>query len=574
MIKILSGYIKEYKNDSILSPVFIIMEVIMEIIIPLIMAKIIDNGVNKGDMAYVTKMGILMLFCAFLSLTFGSLSALFAARASTGFAKNLRKGMFYNIQNFSFTNIDKYSTSGLITRLTTDITNVQNAYQQIIRTFARAPFMLISALCMVIYISPSLSVIFLCAAVVLGIFLSFIISNAHPRFRKVFERYDDLNASVQENVSGIRVVKAYVREKFEIEKFTGETKKLYNMFLSAEKLIILNMPVMQLIMYACIILLSWFGANMIVVGDLTTGELASMFTYTTNILMSLMMVSMMFVMVTMSKASADRIAQILTEESSIKNKDNPVYEVKDGSVEFKNVYFSYLEKENKMTLKDINFSIKSGEVIGIIGATGSAKSAVVQLIPRLYDTFKGDVFVGGVNVKDYDIKTLRDSVAMVLQKNVLFSGTVKDNLRWGNEDASDEEIINACRLACADEFIEKMPQKYDTYIERGGANVSGGQKQRLCIARALIKKPKIIILDDSTSAVDTKTDSLIRKSFKDYIPETTKIIISQRISSIQDADRIIVMDNGRINAIGTHNELVADNEIYKEVYTTQMKGDE
>ena len=574
MIKTLAKHIKEYKIPSILAPLFIILEVIMEILIPLVMSKIIDYGVEKADIAYVVRMGALMLVMALLSLTFGALSGKYAAKASTGFAKNLRMAMFSNIQNFSFTNIDKYSTAGLITRLTTDVSSVQNAYQQIIRTFVRSPIMLVSALCMVIYINRKLSVIYLVAAIVLFTVLIFIVTNAHKKFRKVFQQYDDLNAGVQENISGIRVIKAFVREEYETNKFKKFSDNLMNGFLNAEKIIIMNMPIMQFVIYSCTLLLSWFGAKFIVIGELSTGELASMFNYTMNILMSLMMVSMMFVMVTMAKASGDRIAEVLNEKSTITNCDNPVCEIKDGSVKFENVYFSYLDNENKMVLKDINLEIKSGETIGIIGGTGSGKSALVQLIPRLYDVMKGKVSVGGLDVKQYDLTQLRDNVAMVLQKNVLFSGTIKDNLRWGNENATDDEIIEACTLAQASEFIENMPDKYDTMLERGGTNVSGGQKQRLCIARALIKKPKILILDDSTSAVDTKTDSLIRKAFKEYIPETTKIIIAQRISSIEDADRIVVIDNGMINGVGTHEELLKNNSIYQEVYTTQMKGAE
>ena len=574
MIKTLAKHIKEYKIPSILAPLFIILEVIMEILIPLVMSKIIDYGVEKADIAYVVRMGALMLVMALLSLTFGALSGKYAAKASTGFAKNLRMAMFSNIQNFSFTNIDKYSTAGLITRLTTDVSSVQNAYQQIIRTFVRSPIMLVSALCMVIYINRKLSVIYLVAAIVLFTVLIFIVTNAHKKFRKVFQQYDDLNAGVQENISGIRVIKAFVREEYETNKFKKFSDNLMNGFLDAEKIIIMNMPIMQFVIYSYTLLLSWFGAKFIVIGELSTGELASMFNYTMNILMSLMMVSMMFVMVTMAKASGDRIAEVLNEKSTITNCDNPVCEIKDGSVKFENVYFSYLDNENKMVLKDINLEIKSGETIGIIGGTGSGKSALVQLIPRLYDVMKGKVSVGSLDVKQYDLTQLRDNVAMVLQKNVLFSGTIKDNLRWGNENATDDEIIEACTLAQASEFIENMPDKYDTMLERGGTNVSGGQKQRLCIARALIKKPKILILDDSTSAVDTKTDSLIRKAFKEYIPETTKIIIAQRISSIEDADRIVVIDNGMINGVGTHEELLKNNSIYQEVYTTQMKGAE
>lgn len=566
--------IKGYVKASFFSPLFVSLEVILEILIPLIMASIIDKGVTAKDVGYVVKMGALMLLCACLSLTFGVLSGKFSARASTGLAKNLRKSMFDNIQNFSFTNIDKYTTAGLITRLTTDVTNVQNAYEQLVRIVVRSPLMSISAFCMAISISPRLSVIFLCAIAVLITILSLIITRVHPRFKRVFEYYDNINSSVQENVSGIRVIKSFVREESEIEKFTNSTKTLKNLFLSAERLIILNMPVMQCIIYSCILLLSWFGAHMVVSSELSTGDLAAMFTYVTNILMSLMMLSMTFVMLTMSRASAERISEVCKEQSTITNPENPVNEVKDGSIKFENVFFSYLNNKDKMTLKNINLEIKSGETIGIIGGTGSGKSALVQLIPRLYDTFDGNVFVGGVNVKEYDVKTLRDNVAMVLQKNVLFSGTIKDNLRWGNKDATDEEIIESCRIAQAEEFIENMPDKYDTFIERGGTNVSGGQRQRLCIARALIKKPKIIILDDSTSAVDTKTDVLIRNAFKEYIPDTTKIIIAQRVSSIKHADKIIVIDNTTINAIGTHEELIETCDIYKEIYTTQQKGDD
>ena len=572
MIKTLAKHIKEYKLPSFLAPIFVIMEVIMEILIPLVMSKIIDKGVEEGNMEYVVKMGAVMLVMAVFSLTFGALSGKYAAKASTGFAKNLRKAMFKNIQDFSFANIDKYSTAGLITRLTTDVTNVQNAYQQIVRTFARSPFMLISALCMVVYINKKLSLIFLGAALVLFTVLIFIVTNAHKRFSKVFGQYDELNASVQENISGIRVIKSFVREDYETDKFKKESDNLMNRFLDAEKLIIMNMPAMQFIMYTCTLLLSWFGANMVTVGNLTTGELTSMFTYTSNILMSLMMVSMMFVMVTMAKAAGDRIAEVLNEKSSITNCDEPVFEINDGSVEFKDVYFSYLNKEDKMTLKNINLKINSGETIGVIGATGCGKSALVQLIPRLYDTMSGEVLVSGVNVKNYDIETLRDNVAMVLQKNVLFSGTVKDNLKWGNENATDEEMIYACKLACADEFIETMPLKYNTMIERGGANLSGGQKQRLCIARALIKKPKILILDDSSSALDYKTDAKLRQALKEHYADTTSIIIAQRVSSILHCDLILVMDEGKCIGMGTHEYLLETCKEYKEISDSQMGG--
>ena len=571
MIKKLASYIREYKKDSILTPVFIAFEVILEVIIPVLMAMIIDNGVEKGNMKYVTILGVIMLVMAFISLTFGALAGKTGAKASTGFAKNLRKGMFYKIQDYSFSNIDKYSTAGLVTRLTTDVTNVQNAYLMIIRTLVRAPFMLIAAMVMSFYINSKMSLIFLGAIIFLGVSLYFVISNAHPIFKKVFRKYDDLNASVQENLTGVRVVKAYVREDHEISKFHKASQNLYNMFMKAEKIIILNAPIMQFTMYTIILLFSWFGAKMIVSNSMTTGELMSLFTYAGNILMSLMMMSMVFVMVTMAKSSAERIVEVLEEESDLKNPENPIYEVKDGSIEFDNVNFSY-SKEDNLNLENINLNINSGETVGIIGGTGSAKSTFVQLIPRLYDVTSGSLKIGGVVVRDYDIETLRNEVSMVLQKNVLFSGTIKENLRWGNKNATDEEIIEACNAAQASEFIENFPDKYDTYIEQGGTNVSGGQKQRLCIARALLKKPRILILDDSTSAVDTKTDALIRKSFKESIPDTTKIIIAQRISSVEDADKIIVLNDGKIDGIGTHEELLKTNEIYKEVYECQVKG--
>lgn len=572
MIKKLSSYIAEYTKDSILTPVFIAFEVVLEVIIPVLMAMIVDNGIEKGDMKYVTIVGIIMLIMALLSLTFGAVAGRTGAKASTGFAKNLRKAMFYNIQDFSFANIDKYSTSGLITRLTTDVTNVQNAYLMIIRTFVRAPFMLISAMVMSFYINSKMALIFLGAIIFLSIALYLIISNAHPIFRNVFRKYDDLNASVQENLTGIRVVKAYVREEYEINKFHKASKNLYDKFIKAEKLIILNAPVMQFTMYTILLLFSWFGAKFIVSNTMTTGELMSLFAYAGNILMSLMMLSMVLVMVTMAKSSAERIVEVLDEESTLKNRENPIFEVKDGSIEFNNVNFSYSDDKENLSLDNINLKIKSGETIGIIGGTGSAKSSLVQLIPRLYDVTTGSVKVGGIDVREYDIETLRNAVSMVLQKNVLFSGTIKENLRWGNKEASDEELIKACNAAQASEFIETLPDKYDTYIEQGGTNVSGGQKQRLTIARALLKNPKILILDDSTSAVDTKTDALIRKAFKESIPNVTKIIIAQRISSVEEADKIIVLDDGKINGFGTHKELLENNEIYKDVYNGQMKG--
>lgn len=571
MIKTLISQVKQYKKDSILCPIFVILEVIMEVIIPFLMASIIDKGVEAGNMIHVIKIGGIMIVMAMLSLTFGTLAGKYAASASTGFAKNLRKTMFENIQSFSFSNIDKFSTAGLVTRLTTDITNVQNAYQMVIRLFTRAPIMLICAMFMVVNISPRISTVFLGVAVFLGIALFLIIGNVHPIFKKVFDRYDALNASVQENITGVRVVKAYVREDYEIKKFHKASDNIYKLFVKAESLLVLNMPIMQFAIYTCILLVSWLGAKMIVGGSLTTGELMSLFTYIMNILISLMMISMIFVMVIMSKASAERIVEVINEKSDLNNGENPIYEVKDGSISFENVNFSY-KKDGEKVLSNININIESGQTIGIIGGTGSAKSSLVQLIPRLYDVQEGEVRVGGLNVKQYDIETLRNEVAMVLQKNVLFSGTIKENLRWGNKEATDEEIKRACELAQADEFIQSFPDKYDTYIEQGGSNVSGGQKQRLCIARALLKKPKILILDDSTSAVDTKTDTLIRRAFKEEIPNTTKIIIAQRITSVQDSDKIIVLHEGAVVDMGTHEELINRCEIYRDVYESQMKG--
>lgn len=574
MIKKLCSCLKEFKKDTIITPIFMALEVVMEILIPFLLSSLIDNGISKGDLGYIYKVGALMLVAACFSLTFGILGGKYGATASTGFARNLRKEMYYNIQNFSFSNIDKYSTAGLVTRLTTDVTNVQNAFQMIIRMFVRAPFTMICAMIMSFYINIKISCIFLIAIIVLGVALYFIMIKAHPHFRELFKNYDKLNASVQENLTGIRVVKAYVREEHEKQKFKKASKKLYDLSVIAEKLIILNNPIMQFVMYTCIIVISWLGANMIVSNTMQTGELVSLFTYLMNILMSLMMVSFVFVMVIMSKSSAERIVEVLEEKSDIVNPKNPIFEVKDGSIEFDHVDFKYDKNEDGLNLDNVNLKINSGEIIGILGGTGSAKTTLVQLIPRLYDVSSGSVKVGGVDVRDYDIETLRDEVSMVLQKNVLFSGTIKENLRWGNKNATDEEIIAACKSACADEFIEKFPEGYDTFIEQGGNNVSGGQKQRLCIARALLKKPKILILDDSTSAVDTKTDALIRKAFKEDIPNTTKIIIAQRISSIQDSDKIIVLDDGKINAFGVHEDLVKNNKIYKEVYESQVKGDD
>lgn len=574
MLRTLGKQIKEYKKASILTPVFVTCEVIMELLIPILMAKIIDDGIGKGNDTLVYKVGALMAVLAMLSLLFGILNGKYAAEASTGFAKNLRKGMYENIQNFSFSNIDKYSTAGLVTRMTTDVTNVQNAYQMIIRMCARAPMMLIIAVIMSISISPKLSMIFIVAIIFLGGCLALIVYSAFGVFDKVFKKYDNVNASVQENVNAIRVVKAYVREDYENKKFNRAIEEVYRLFVKAESRVTLNNPVMMVTVYGCILALSWFGAKMIVGNELTTGELVSLFSYIMNIMISLMMISMAFVMITMARASAERIAEVLNEKSDLTNNDNPVYSVENGDVDFNHVNFKYKSTSEEMVLSDIDVHIKSGETIGIIGGTGSSKSSFVNLISRLYDVTDGEVKVGGINVKDYDIETLRNEVSVVLQKNVLFSGTIKENLRWGNKNATDEELVTACKLACADEFIEKFPDGYDTYIEQGGSNVSGGQKQRLCIARALLKKPKILILDDSTSAVDTATDAKIRANMKKSIPGTTKLIIAQRISSVQESDKIIVLDDGHIDGFGTHEELLANNEIYKEVYYSQTKGDE
>lgn len=571
MLKVLGAQIKEFKKDSIITPLFMILEVIMEMIIPLLMASIIDEGVNAGNMNHILKIGGVMIVVAIIGLFAGLMGAKFGARASTGFARNLRKAMFDNIQTYSFSNIDKYSTSSLITRLTTDVTNIQNSYQMILRMAMRAPASMIIAMVMAFSINARLASIYLVAVIFLACMIGLIVPRATKHFRQVFEKYDELNSSVQENVSAIRVVKAYVREDYEKDKFAKANQNIYNMFLRAEKLVVLNMPIMQATVYACILLISWFGAKTIVVGGLTTGELMSLLTYCMNILMSLMMVSMIFVMLTMSYASAKRISEVLQEKSDLTNPQDPIHEVADGSITFKNVDFSYYSG-GKEVLKDINIDIKSGETIGIIGGTGSSKSSLVNLISRLYDATSGEVIVGGHNVKAYDMESLRNQVSVVLQKNVLFSGTILDNLRWGNKEASEEECKRACELACADEFIQRMPDKYHTYIEQGGTNVSGGQKQRLCIARALLKKPKILILDDSTSAVDTATDAKIRKAFAEEIPNTTKLIIAQRVSSVQNADRIIVMDHGRISAFGTHEELLETSEIYREVYESQTGG--
>ena len=536
------------------------------------MASIIDDGLNKGNLQHIYFIGFITLIMAMFSLSAGFAAGRNAAKASAGFAKNIRKAVFYKIQNFSFTNIDKFSTAGLITRFTTDIANIQNSYQMILRLLVRAPLMLIFATLMTVYISPELSTIFLGAILILGIVMAVIIFLVHPIFTRAMKKYDRINSDLQENINGVRVVKAYVREDYEINKFKKSTDTLRNTMLKGEKIIIFVAPAMQFCMYSCIVLLSWFGAKMIVIGNLTTGQLMSLFSYTANILMSLLMFAMVLVTITLSRASGERIVEVLDEEPSIKNPENPVYEVKDGSISFENVNFSYSNNPEVLNLENINLKINQGETIGIIGGTGSAKSALVQLIPRLYDVLGGEVRVGGVNVKNYDIETLRKDVAMVLQKNILFSGTIKENLMWGNKNATEEEMIRACKLAQADEFIQKFPDKYDTYIEQGGSNVSGGQKQRLCIARALLKDPKILILDDSTSAVDTKTDKLIREAFKNEIPDITKIIIAQRISSIKDADKIIVLDDGKITGIGVHEELIISNSIYKEVHASQEEG--
>ncbi|NLP46909.1 MAG: ABC transporter ATP-binding protein [Epulopiscium sp.] len=574
MVKRLFKCVKEYKTDSILAPLFVVLEVIMEVLIPLLMANIVDIGIKNGDISYILKIGIILVISAMMSLLFGVLAGRYAASASAGFAKNIRKEMFHKIQSYSFSNIDKFSTSSLVTRLTTDITNVQNAYQMIIRIMVRAPIMFIFALIMAIRINSKLSLIFIVVIPFLGIGLYLIMTNAHPNFKKVFQSYDKLNRIVQENLTAIRVVKAYVREEHETDKFHDISSEVYSYFKKAEKILAFNRPIMQFTMYACILLISWFGGKMIVYGAMSTGQLMSLIVYASQILSSLMIFSMVFVMIAISRTSAERIVQVLDEESNLINKENPVYTVQDGSISFENVDFSYVGDPNKRCLKNITFSIKAGETVGIIGGTGSAKTTLVQLIPRLYDVTAGKIKVGNIDVRDYDMETLRNEVAMVLQKNVLFSGTIKENLRWGNKYATDQEMIHACKLAQADDFIQSFPDQYDTVLDQGGTNVSGGQKQRLCIARALLKKPKILILDDSTSAVDTKTDALIRKAFREEIPNTTKIIIAQRISSIEDADKIIVLDNGEINGMGTSEELLKSNKIYQEVYHSQVKGAE
>lgn len=572
MIRTLLREVKEYKRASIATPAFMILEVLMETLIPFLMASIIDDGVNAGDMGHIYRTGGLMVAAAAIGLFAGMAGGRFGAKASAGFAKNLREAMFNHIQTFSFANIDKFSTAGLVTRLTTDVTNVQNAYQMTLRMFTRAPASMLCAMVMAFSINAQLSSIYLVAVILLGIVLFFIIRHATGFFQQAFPKYDELNASVQENVSAIRVVKAYVREEQETSKFQKASENIYRIFVKAECNVIVNSPLMMFTVYACIILISWFGAKMIVGSTLTTGELMSLLAYCMNILMSLMMLSMVFVMISMSMASIRRIYEVLNETSDLHNPAEPVYEVPDGSIEFRHVDFAYKKGSAEPVLKDIDLKIRSGETIGIIGGTGSAKTSLVNLISRLYDVTDGEVLVGGKNVKEYDMEALRNQVSVVLQNNVLFSGSILENLRWGNKEATEEECKEACRLACADEFIQRFLRGYETRIEQGGSNVSGGQKQRLCIARALLKKPRILILDDSTSAVDTATDSKIRRAFREEIPDTTKLIIAQRISSVQDADRIIVMEEGRVNAFGTHEELLACNEIYREVYESQTQG--
>ena len=574
MVNHITAAIRENKKASILAPIFVCVEVLFEVLIPVVMAVLIDKGIDAGDQGEILRLGGILIVMAVCALIFGVLAGSAAADASAGLARNLRHDIYHHVQNFSFANIDKFSTAGIVTRLTTDVTNVQNAYQMIIRVAVRAPVMLVFAFAMTVYISPRLATIYLCAIPILGIGLALIISRVHGLFTQVFDTYDELNNVVQENLTGIRVVKSFVREDFEKKKFGTISEKLFRGFLKAERLIILNMPLMQFCVYACLLLISWIGARLVVGGSMTTGALTSMFNYTFQILMSLMMLSIVMVMVIMARSSAERIEEILEEESSLKSKPDGVREVPDGSVDFENVSFSYVNDPNNTSLNHIDLHIRSGETVGILGGTGASKTTLVQLIPRLYDVTVGTVKVGGIDVREYDLEVLRNEVAMVLQKNTLFSGTIKENLRWGNEHASDEEIEHVCRLAQADPFIQEMPDKYDTYIEQGGTNVSGGQKQRLCIARALLKKPKILILDDSTSAVDTKTDALIRQAFREEIPDTTKFIIAQRISSVQDADHILVLDDGHISAYGTHEELLKTSQIYQEVFASQQKGGE
>lgn len=572
MLKTLGAQVKEYRNASIVTPIFMLLEVAMETIIPLLMASIVNKGINAGDTKHIYVMGAWMIVAALFSLLCGSLGAKYGAKAAMGLGKNLRKAMYRNIQSFSFANIDKFSTAGLVTRMTTDVTNIQNAYQMILRMAMRAPASIICAMAMSFFISPQLASIYLAAVILLGGLLLFICKKAMKYFDSAFQRYDDLNESIQENVSAIRVVKAYVREDYEKNRFKKASKNIYDVFVKAESLVVYNSPAMQFTVYACILLISWFGAHMVVGGSLETGDLMALLTYCMNILMNLMMLSMIFVMISMSLASGRRICEVLNEESTLHNPENPVYEVTDGAIKFDHVTFRYSSHSETPVLDNICLDIKSGETIGIIGGTGSSKSSLVNLISRLYDVNEGAVYVGGKNVKDYDMDSLRNQVSVVLQQNVLFSGTILDNLRWGDKNATEEECINACRMACADDFIESFPDKYNTYIEQGGTNVSGGQKQRLCIARALLKKPKILILDDSTSAVDTATDSKIRAALREAIPGTTKLIIAQRISSVMDADRIIVLNDGRLDCFGSHEELLQNNAIYRDVYDSQTNG--
>ena len=574
MLKKLLKSVRDFKTVSILTPVFMAIEVFMEIAIPFLLSILIDNGIANGDTKQIAIIGAMLIIAATLSLVFGVSSGKLAAKASSGFAKNLREDIYNKIQDFSFFNIDKFSTSSLVTRLTTDVTNVQQAYMMVIRAAVRAPITILFSIIMSFIIDVRIGIIYLVATPILGFLLIFIANYVRPIFKKVFNQIDYLNCVVQENVRAIRVVKSFVTEDKEIGKFNKISDEIYQNFSRAEKILAFNSPIMQIMIYTCLTLISYFGAKFIVAGSLTTGELTSLFSYIMQMLNSLMLLSMVFVMITMAWESGQRIVEVLEEEPDLKNKENPIYDVKNGKIEFKNVGFSYVKDKKKEVLKKINLTINSGETVGIIGGTGDGKSSLVNLIPRLYDVTSGEVKVAGINVKDYDLKTLRDQVSMVLQKNELFSGTIKDNIRWGNLQATDEEIVEVCKLAQADEFITGFPDGYDTKIEQGGANVSGGQKQRLCIARALLKKPKILILDDSTSAVDTKTDSLIRKAFNEKIPNTTKIIIAQRISSVQDADKIVVMSNGRIQAVGKHEELLKTNKIYKEIYTSQTKGSE
>ena len=574
MLKTILKSVREYKRAAFLAPIFVALEVILEVIIPTLMASLIDKGIEAGNMEYTIQTGVILVILCVLSLLSGMMSGKYAADASAGFAKNLRKDMYYNVQQFAFSNIDKFSSASIVTRLTTDVTNVQQAFMMVIRVAVRNPMMIIFSFIMVLRINPLIALVFLGVIPIMAVALLILMRKTHPVFEKLFTTYDSMNNVVQENLRGIRVVKSYVREDHEIEKFRKMNERMYELGTRAEKNLAMAMPVMQFCIYGSILFCSWFGANFIVAGDMTTGQLTSVFAYAMQILISLMLLSVVFVMITMSQASAERIAELLKEESALTNGENPIYEVPSGDILFENVSFGYSEGEEKYVLKNVNLHIKQGQTVGIIGGTGSSKSSLVQMIPRLYDVNEGSVKVGGIDVRDYDIETLRNEVAMVLQKNVLFSGTIKENLRWGNAEATDEELERVCKLAQADSFIQSFPDKYDTYIEQGGSNVSGGQKQRLCIARALLKKPKILILDDSTSAVDTHTDAMIRKAFLEEIPDTTKLIIAQRISSVEEADLIIVMDNGQIVGTGTHKELLVTNSIYKEVFDSQVKGGE